>query len=128
MYSELIKTERENMMRVLIIISAFCLITISAQAEVSEVAQTPAAAEMAIKEIMTEDVITASQPLNDKIDYIAKNYSESDLKYLIKNYEKTNKKVAARRGKAYVPYDKKIDVNNPAKVKRYFRKRVDIIF
>ena len=81
-----------------------------------------------IDKTLTEEVVEAARPLNSKLDYIAATYDAGDLRALIKNYEKTNKKIAARQGKTYVPYDRKINVEDPQKVKRYFHKRVDIIF
>lgn len=117
------------MMRMLVVLSAFCFSVSVAQAQYNSDANADlAAARATVKEIRTKDVTTAAKPLNNKIDYIAGAYDAGELRALIKNYEKTNKKIAARQGKAYIPYDRKIDVNNPQKVKRYFRNRVDIVF
>ncbi len=117
------------MMRMLVVLSVFCFGISAAEAQYNPDANAElAAARTAVKEIRTKDVVTAAKPLNNKIDYIAGRYDAGELRALIKNYEKTNKKIAARQGKAYLPYDRKIDVNNPQKVKRYFRNRVDIVF
>lgn len=92
-------------------------------------AEDEAAADMQkLQELRDEDTVKAAVPLNRKIDYIAGNYDENDLKLLIKNFEKTNRGTAQKQGKEYVPYDRRIDVNNPEEVKRFLRHRVDIIF
>lgn len=116
------------MKRILSVFAVFLLAAGAVQAQVDEVMMRPTVARATIKETLTEDVIEAARPLNGKIDYIASTYDEGDLKALIKNYEMTNRKTARRQKKAYVPYNRKIDVNDPQKVKRYFHKRVDIIF
>ncbi len=116
------------MKHILLIIVAVCFGSVSAKAQYGETPSPQAAAQTTIDKVLTEDVVEAARPLNKKIDYIATTYDSGDLRALIKNYEKTNKKIAARQGKAYIPYDRKINVNDPQKVKRYFHKRVDIIF
>lgn len=85
-------------------------------------------AVIALKEYLTEDLVTASQPLNNDIDFVAKNYSEKELKALIKNYELITRKAAIREGNEYVPYDRRIDVDNPPEVKRFLKHRIDMIF
>lgn len=85
-------------------------------------------AKRQLKEILTEDVVKAAEPLNKKIDYIARNYDENDLKLMIRNMEKTDREAAKMQGKDYIPYDRRIDVNDPEQVKRFLRKRIDIIF
>lgn len=118
------------MNKALVILSILCLvlITSTAQAQYTQEKMSPAKAKATVAKALTEDVTNASKTLNAKIDYIATNYDDAELRALIRNYEKTNRKLAAREGKPYVPYDRRIDVQNPQKVKRYFRKRVDIIF
>lgn len=111
----------------LFIIAALCLGSGTAAAQYGgNMSRT--AAEREIQEILTDDITAAAKPLNNKLDYIATAYDEGELKDLIRNYEKTNRKIAARLGKDYVPYDRRIDVSDPQKVKRYFHKRIDIIF
>ena len=85
-------------------------------------------AQKKINETLNDNLTKAAKPLNNKVDYISHSYDEGDLRALIKNYEKTNRKIAKRQNKTYIPYDQKIDVNDPQKVKRYLRKRVDIVF
>ena len=114
-------------MKQFLFILAFLCFALPAVAE-EERQLSPAATEMKLREILNDDIKDAAKPLNSKLDYMADAYSDGELRALIKNYEMTNRKLAARQGKAYVPYDRKIDVNDPAKVKRYFRKRIDIIF
>lgn len=117
------------MKNALFILCALCLgFASTAQAQYAQEKMSTAKAHATIEKALTEDVKNASKALNTKIDYIATNYDDGELRALIKNYEKTNRKLAARKGIPYVPYDRRIDVQNPQKVKRYFRKRVDIIF
>ena len=116
------------MKRILLIVAVVCFGSISAEAQYGNKSMRPAAARATIDKTLTEEVVEAARPLNSKLDYIAATYDAGDLRALIKNYEKTNKKIAARQGKTYVPYDRKINVEDPQKVKRYFHKRVDIIF
>lgn len=98
-------------------------------AQTTTAAEDELAADMQrLHELRDEDTVKAAVPLNRKIDYIAGNYDENDLKLLIKNFEKTNRGTAQKQGKEYVPYDRRIDVNNPEEVKRFLRRRVDIIF
>ena len=111
----------------LFIIAAFCLGSETAAAQYNGT-MSKRAAEREIQKILTDDITTAAKPLNNKLDYITTAYDEGELKDLIRNYEKTNRKVAAKLGKDYVPYDRRIDVSDPQKVKRYFHKRIDIIF
>ena len=84
--------------------------------------------ESTLEEIIAEHRKQAAEPLNERIDYISQNYSEKELKDLIINYEKMTRKVAQNKGIKYVPYDRKIDVNDPKKVKRFLKNRTDIIF
>ena len=116
------------MKRILLIVAVVCFGSISAEAQYGNESMRPAAARATIDKTLTEEVVEAARPLNSKLDYIAATYDAGDLRALIKNYEKTNKKIAARQGKTYVPYDRKINVEDPQKVKRCFHKRVDIIF
>lgn len=99
-----------------------------ARAEMSDEQIELEKARNTIKVLVTDDVVRSSQPLNNNIDYIAGNYSEDELKSLIRNYEKITRKVAIKQGKEYVPYDRRIDVKNPEEVKRYLKRRSDIIF
>ena len=117
------------MKKALILLCLLCFGSASVQAQYNEPSQmSERKARSTIEKTLTEDVKNAAVPLNSKLDYIARNYDDSDLRALIKNYEKTNRKIAAHKGETYKPYDQRIDTQNPQKVKRYFRKRVDIIF
>ncbi len=84
--------------------------------------------EQEIKSYLSDDLVEASKGLNQNVDYISNNYSEAQIRQTIKNYELLHKKAAKKQGKDYVPYDKQIDVNNPKDVKRFLKKRTDIIF
>lgn len=117
-----------NKALIILYILCFACFASTAQAQYAQEKMSPAKARATIDKTLTEDVENASKSLNNKIDFIAANYEDWELRALIKNYEKTNRKLAARKGEAYIPYDRRIDVQNPQKVKRYFRKRVDIIF
>ena len=85
-------------------------------------------AQAELRKYLTDDVVNASKPLNNTIDFMANNYSEQDLKALIKNFELVARKSAEKQGMEYVPYDRKIDINNPAQVKRFLKNRINIIF
>ena len=81
-------------MRMLVVLSVFCFGISAAEAQYNRDANAElAAARTAVKEIRTKDVVTAAKPLNNKIDYIAGRYDAGELRALIKNYEKTNKKL-----------------------------------
>jgi hypothetical protein len=111
-----------------IILSALMFGIGNVNAQISATDMTKAQAEKALKGYVTDDVEKASQPLKKSINFIAGNYSESELKALIKNYEMAARKSAYKQGKPYIPYDKRIDVNKPSEVKRFLKKRADIIF
>lgn len=115
------------MKRILLIVAVVCFGSISAEAQYGNESMRPAAARATIDKTLTEEVVEAARPLNSKLDYIAATYDAGDLRALIKT-TKNQQKIAARQGKTYVPYDRKINVEDPQKVKRYFHKRVDIIF
>ncbi len=112
----------------LALVLCFLLVPTTQAQSVEQDEMTPEQAQSVIEKTLTEDVKNASEQLNTKVDYIATRYDDNELKALIKNYEKINRKMAARQKEPYIPYDRKIDVNNPDKVKRYLRKRIDIIF
>lgn len=106
---------------------AICLFfALPSHAEISE--EEVERARQVIKENLTEDVVEASKPLNKSIDYITTNYSERQLKDLIRNSELIERKSSLKNGHEYIPYDRKINVNNPAEVKRFIKKRSKIVF
>ena len=80
------------------------------------------------EEFLTEEVAKTTAPLKKHVDYIAENYEERPLKELIKNAEEIERKVARKLDEDYVPYDRKINVKNPEQVKRFFRKRINVIY
>jgi len=100
-----------------------------AQAESEmEKEMTPEEIQQQLDELFPEEDRKAAEPLNKKIDFIAKNYDKNDLKLIIRNFEKVNRETAKRQEKDYIPYDRRIDVNAPDQVKRFLRRRIDIIF
>ncbi|MBP3546590.1 MAG: hypothetical protein J6K16_05620 [Alphaproteobacteria bacterium] len=104
--------------------SAFAQIEGAVPEEIS-----PAQAQRIINEdFLTEEVVKTTAPLKKHIDYIAKNYEERPLRELIKNAEEIERKVAKKLEEDYVPYDRRIDVKNPEQVKRFFRKRISVIY
>lgn len=115
-------------MKNLLIALAVCIvIPHSAFAQTKEMS--PAEAQMAINEkFLTDDVVKASSTLKQHVDYIADNYKEAELRNIIRNTEEIERKTAKRLGKAYAPYDRRIDVKKPQEVKRYFRKRLNAIY
>ncbi len=112
----------------ILFIAACLAFPAAAQTADTQKEMTVTEAQAQLQDILNESLVEAAEPLNKKVDYIASSYDDGELRALIKNYEKTNRKIAARQGKKYVPYDRKIDVSDPQKVKRYLRKRIDIIF
>lgn len=80
------------------------------------------------EEFLTEEVVKTTAPLKKHVNYIAENYEERPLKELIKNAEEIERKVARKLEEDYVPYDRKINVKNPEQVKRFFRKRINVIY
>ena len=80
------------------------------------------------EDFLTKEVVETTAPLKKHIDYIAENYEERPLKELIKNAEEIERKVAKKLDEDYVQYDKRINVKNPEQVKRFFRKRISVIY
>ncbi len=80
------------------------------------------------EEFLTEEVVKTTAPLKRHVDYIAKNYEERPLREMIKNAEEIERKVARKLDDEYVPYDRRIDVKKPEQVKRFFRKRINVIY
>ena len=111
---------------VLILILALIIGIVDAHAQTE---MTPEEAQRILREdFLTDDVVNATRPVNESLDFMARNYSEKELRNVIRNYELLERKRAAREEREYLPYDRKIDIKNPDEVKRYFKKRTNVVF